>query len=168
MRCAVGTPSCTAICRALDGLPLAIELAAARVRVLSVEQIGARLGDRFALLTAGDRSAAPRQRTLGAAIEWSYAMLNPAERRLFRRLSVFAGWSLEMAEQVCAGDDLPVGDVPGLTAALADKSPVALEPEAWPSWDSPRAPRSPPGQVSLTAMSLWVVMTCSSGLTGGQ
>ncbi len=118
------------ICRALDGLPLAIELAAARVRVLSVEQIGARLGDRFALLTAGDRSAAPRQRTLGATIEWSYAMLDPAERRLFRRLSVFAGWSLEMAEQVCAGDGLPAGDVPGLTAALADKSLVALEPEA--------------------------------------
>ena len=118
------------ICRALDGLPLAIELAAARVRVLSVEQIGTRLSDRFALLTAGDRSAAPRQRTLGAMIEWSYAMLTAAERRLFRRLSVFAGWSLEMAGQVCAGDDLRVGDVPGLTAALADKSLVVLEPEA--------------------------------------
>ncbi len=118
------------ICRALDGLPLAIELAAARVRVLSVEQIGSRLSDRFALLTAGDRSAAPRQRTLGAAIEWSYAMLTAAERRLFRRLSVFAGWSLEMAEQVCAGDDLPVGDVSRLTAALADKSLVVVEPEA--------------------------------------
>ena len=118
------------ICRALDGLPLAIELAAARVRVLSVEQIATRLSDRFALLTAGDRSAAPRQRTLRATIEWSYAMLTAAERRLFRRLSVFAGWSLEMAEQVCAGDDLPVGDVPGLTAALADKSLVVLEPEA--------------------------------------
>jgi predicted ATPase/tetratricopeptide (TPR) repeat protein len=118
------------VCRALDGLPLAIELAAARVRVLSVEQIGARLGDRFALLTAGDRSAAPRQRTLRATIEWSYAMLNAAERILFRRLSVFAGWSLEMAEQVCTDEAIPAGDVPGLLAALADKSLVVPEPEA--------------------------------------
>jgi predicted ATPase/tetratricopeptide (TPR) repeat protein len=119
-----------AICRALDGLPLAIELAAAWIRVLSVEQICARLGNRFALLTTGDRSASPRQRTLRAAIEWSYALLTDPERTLFRRLSVFAGWSLEMAEQVCAGDDVPAGDVLGLTAALVDKSLVVLEPEA--------------------------------------
>jgi predicted ATPase/tetratricopeptide (TPR) repeat protein len=119
-----------AICRALDGLPLAIELAAAWIRVLSVEQISARLGNRFALLTTGDRSASPRQRTLRATIEWSYALLTDPERTLFRRLSVFAGWSLEMAEQVCAGDDLPVGDVLGLIAALVDKSLVVLEPEA--------------------------------------
>jgi predicted ATPase len=118
------------ICRALDGLPLAIELAAARVRVLSVEQIGARLGDRLALLTAGDRAAAPRQRTLRAAIEGSYRMLTAAERRLFRRLSVFAGWSAEMAGQVCAADDLPPGEVPGLTAALAEESLVVIEQEA--------------------------------------
>jgi len=117
------------ICRALDGLPLAIELAAARVRVLSVNQINARLGDRFTLLTAGDRSAAPHQRTLSATIEWSYEMLTAPERALFRRLSVFAGWSLEMAEQVCEDDAIPVG-VPGLTAALVDKSLVVLEPEA--------------------------------------
>jgi predicted ATPase/tetratricopeptide (TPR) repeat protein len=119
-----------AICRALDGLPLAIELAAAWVRVLSVEQICARLGNRFALLTAGDRSASPRQRTLRATIDWSYALLTEAEQRLFRRLSVFAGWSLEMAEQVCADDDLPVGEVLDLLAALVDKSLVVLEPEA--------------------------------------
>ena len=119
-----------AICRALDGLPLAIELAAAWVRVLSVEQICARLGNRFALLTAGDRSASPRQRTLRATIDWSYALLTEPEQRLFRRLSVFAGWSLEMAEQVCAADDVPVGDVLGLLAALVDKSLVVLEPEA--------------------------------------
>jgi predicted ATPase/tetratricopeptide (TPR) repeat protein len=118
-----------AICRALDGLPLAIELAAAWVRVLSVEQICARLGNRFALLSAGDRSASPRQRTLRATIEWSYALLTGAEQTLFRRLSVFAGWSLEMAEQVCADDDLPAADVLGLTAALVDKSLVVLEPE---------------------------------------
>jgi len=120
----------TAVCRALDGLPLAIELAAAWIRVLSVDQICARLGNRFALLTTGDRSASPRQRTLRATIEWSYALLTEREQTLFRRLSVFAGWSLEMAEQVCADDDIPVGDMLGLTAALVDKSLVVLEPEA--------------------------------------
>ncbi len=118
-----------AICRALDCLPLAIELAAAWVRVLSVEQICARLGNRFALLTAGDRSASPRQRTLRATIEWSYALLTGPERTLFGRLSVFAGWSLEMAEQVCADDDIPAGDVLGLITALVDKSLVVFEPE---------------------------------------
>src|SRR6185437_5703361 len=101
--------SVVAVCRALDGLPLAIELAAARVRVLSVDQIAARLGDRFHLLTTGDRTAPPRQRTLRAAIDWSYDLLNEAEQMLLRRLSVFAGWSLEMAERVCPGDGLGEG-----------------------------------------------------------
>ncbi len=125
----------TGICRALDGLPLAIELAAAWVRFLPVEQITSRLGDRFALLTDGDRSAQPRQRTLRATIDWSYALLTAQESALFRRLSVFAGWSVEMAEQVCsgdgilAGDGIPAGDVLGLTAALVDKSLVLVEPE---------------------------------------
>ena len=122
-------PAVTAICRALDGMPLAIELAAARVRALSVEQISARLDDRFGLLTAGDRSAAPRQRTLRAAIEWSYELLTAPERTLFQRLSVFTGWSLEMAEQVCSDEDIPAADVLGLTAALVDKSLVVLDPE---------------------------------------
>jgi predicted ATPase/tetratricopeptide (TPR) repeat protein len=123
----------TAICGRLDGLPLAIELAAARVRVLPAEllrdRLGDRLGDRFGLLTTGDRSAAPRQRTLRATIEWSYEMLTAAERTLFARLSVFAGWSTEMAGQVCAGDGLPVRDVARLITALADKSLVTREPE---------------------------------------
>ena len=119
----------TSVCRALDGVPLAIELAAARVRALSVEQISARLDDRFGLLTTGDRSAAPRQRTLRAAIEWSYELLTAPERTLFRRLSVFTGWSLEMAEQVCSDEDIPAAEVLGLTAALVDKSLVVLEPE---------------------------------------
>ena len=119
----------TAICRALDGMPLAIELAAARVRALSVEQIVARLDDRFGLLTAGDRSAAPRQRTLRAAIEWSYELLTGPERALFRRLAIFTGWSLEMAEQVCADEAIPAAEVLGLTAALVDKSLVVLDPE---------------------------------------
>ena len=117
------------ICRALDGMPLAIELAAARVRALSVEQISARLDDRFGLLTTGDRSAAPRQRTLRAAIEWSYELLTAPERAMFRRLSVFSGWSLEMAEQVCSDEDIPAAEVLGLTAALVDKSLVVLDPE---------------------------------------
>jgi predicted ATPase/DNA-binding CsgD family transcriptional regulator len=119
----------TSICRALDGMPLAIELAAARVRALSVEQIAARLDDRFGLLTAGDRSAAPRQRTLRAAIEWSYELLTEPERALFRRLAIFTGWSLEMAEQVCADEEIPAAEVLGLTAALVDKSLVVLDPE---------------------------------------
>jgi predicted ATPase/DNA-binding CsgD family transcriptional regulator len=119
----------TSICRALDGMPLAIELAAARVRALSIEQISARLIDRFGLLTTGDRSAAPRQRTLRAAIEWSYELLTEQERALFRRLAVFTGWSLEMAEQVCADETIPAAEVLGLTAALVDKSLVVLDPE---------------------------------------
>jgi predicted ATPase len=117
-----------AICRALDGIPLAIELAAARVRVLSPEQIRARMGDRFGLLTTGDRSATPRHQTLRATMEWSNELLAPAERVLFRRLSVFSGWSLEMAEAVCADREIPATDVLGLIAALMDKSLVAAEP----------------------------------------
>jgi predicted ATPase/DNA-binding CsgD family transcriptional regulator len=117
------------ICRALDGVPLAIELAAARVRVLSAEQISARLDDRFGLLTVGDRSAAPRQRTLRAAIEWSYELLTAQEQALFRRLSVLTGWSLEVAEQVCFDDSIPAHDVLGLVSALVDKSLVVPESE---------------------------------------
>ena len=91
------------LCRTLDGIPLAIELAAARVRALSVEQIAARLGDRFQLLASGDRTAPPRQQTLRAAVDWSYELLTGPEQALLRRLSVFSGWNLDMAEQVCAG-----------------------------------------------------------------
>src|SRR5262252_1006206 len=118
-----------ALCRALDGVPLAIELAAARVRTLSVEQIAARLADRFGLLTTGNRTAPPRQRTLRAAMDWSYELLTAPEQVLLRRLSVFVGWSLEMAEQVCSGDGIPAGQVLDLLASLVDKSLVVLEPE---------------------------------------
>jgi predicted ATPase/DNA-binding CsgD family transcriptional regulator len=118
-----------ALCRALDGVPLAIELAAARVRALSVEQIAERLADRFALLTTGNRTAPPRHRTLRATIDWSHGLLTPAEQVLLRRLSVFAGWSLEMAEQVCADDDIPAADILDLTAALVDKSLVVVDAE---------------------------------------
>jgi predicted ATPase/DNA-binding CsgD family transcriptional regulator len=118
-----------ALCRALDGMPLAIELAAAWVRALSVEQIGARVADRFGLLITGDRTAPPRQRTLRGTIDWSHDLLTAREQVALRRLSVFAGWSLEMAEQVCSGDDIPAPDMLGLIAALVDKSLVVLEPE---------------------------------------
>jgi predicted ATPase/DNA-binding CsgD family transcriptional regulator len=118
-----------AICRAVDGVPLAIELAAARVTVLSAEQIAARLGDLFTLLGSGDRTAPPRQRTLRATIDWSHDLLSAAEQTLLRRLSVFTGWSLEMAEQVCADDGLPTEDVVGVLAGLVDKSLVVVEPE---------------------------------------
>jgi predicted ATPase/DNA-binding NarL/FixJ family response regulator len=123
-------PAVAALCRSLDGVPLAIELAAAWVRVLSVAQIVARLDDRFRLLTSGDRTAPPRQRTLRAAIDWSYDLLAEREQVLLRRLSVFAGWSLEMAEQLCSGDDLPAADVLGLLASLADKSLVVADTQA--------------------------------------
>ena len=122
-------PVVAALCRALDGIPLAIELAAARVRALSVEQIGARLVDRFGLLTIGNRTAPPRQQTLRAAIDWSYGLLTSPEQVLLRRLSVFAGWSLEMAEQVCADDYIPAADILDLLTALVDKSLVVREPE---------------------------------------
>ena len=93
------------ICHRLDGIPLAIELAAARVRSLSVEEINRKLDERFRLLTGGSRTALPRQQTLRAALEWSHNLLNDAERAVFRRLSVFAGgFTMELAQAV-AGDD---------------------------------------------------------------
>ncbi len=110
------------ICRALDGLPLAIELAAAWVRALSVEQIADRIGDRFLLLTGSDRSAPARQQTLRATIDWSYDLLTETEQVLLRRLSVFSEWSLEMAEQICADNALPAGDILDTITALTDKS----------------------------------------------
>jgi predicted ATPase/DNA-binding CsgD family transcriptional regulator len=117
------------ICRALDGLPLGIELAAAWVRVLSVEQIAARLGDQFMLLTSTDRSAPARQQTLRATIDWSHDLLSEPEQVLLRRLSVFAEWSLDMAEQVCADDTLPAAQILDLITALADKSLLEVEAE---------------------------------------
>ena len=136
-------PALVAVCRRLDGLPLALELAAARVRVLSVEQLAARLDDRFRLLTRGSRTAPPRQQTLRATVAWSYDLLAAPERRLFERLSVFAGgWTLEAAEQVGA-DAAPAGpaapgpqaegldsaEVLDLLSQLVDKSLVVVEDE---------------------------------------
>jgi non-specific serine/threonine protein kinase len=116
------------ICHHLDGIPLAIEMAAARVRALSVAQIAARLEDRFALLTRGSRTALPRQRTLQATIDWSYDLLSEEERLLLGRLSVFAGsWSLDAAEAVCAGRGIAQGDVLEVLTHLVEKSLVVFE-----------------------------------------
>ena len=119
-----------AICRELDGIPLAIELAAARVRALSVEQIRMRVADRFGLLTMGDRAAPARQQTLRAAIDWSYDLLTEREQAVLRRLSVFASWSHEMAEQVCTDDLVPPAAMLDTMAALVDKSLIVREAEA--------------------------------------
>ncbi|WP_460370889.1 ATP-binding protein, partial [Actinocorallia lasiicapitis] len=117
------------VCRTLDGVPLALELAAARMRVLSVRQIAERLGDRFTLLSAGDRTAPGRQRTLRAAIDWSHDLLGDAERILLRRLSVFAGWTLDPVERVCADELLPAPLILDALTALVDKSLVVVERE---------------------------------------
>jgi predicted ATPase/DNA-binding SARP family transcriptional activator len=120
-----------AICRRLEGLPLAIELAAARVRVLHPQQIGERLDDAFRLLTAGTRAALPRHRTLRGVIEWSHALLTSNEQRLFARLAVFAdGFTLEQAERICAMDGIAEEDVLDLVAGLVDKSLVLVDTSA--------------------------------------
>jgi predicted ATPase/DNA-binding CsgD family transcriptional regulator len=112
------------VCRGLDGIPLAIELAAARMRVLSVEQISARLENSYGLLSGG-RTAPPRQRTLAAAIDWSHELLSEEEKILFRRLSVFAGgFTLSAAEEVCSGKGLERDDVLEVLSHLVDKSLV--------------------------------------------
>jgi predicted ATPase/DNA-binding CsgD family transcriptional regulator len=117
-----------AVCRRLDGLPLAIELAAVRTRVLSVEQILDRLGDRFALLTGGLRVALPRHQTLRLAIDWSFDLLTGAEQALFRRLCVFAGrFTLSDVEGVCSSGGRPVDGVLDLLTSLVDKSLVTKE-----------------------------------------
>jgi predicted ATPase/transcriptional regulator with XRE-family HTH domain len=119
-------PVVAQVCQRLDGIPLAIELAAAQVRVLAVAQIAARLNDRFRLLTGGSRTALPRQQTLQALIDWSYDLLNEDEQALLRVLTVFAGgWTLEAAEAVCARDG--AGDVLDLITQLVDKSLVQVE-----------------------------------------
>ncbi|GAA0922468.1 LuxR C-terminal-related transcriptional regulator [Nonomuraea longicatena] len=119
------------LCAELEGIPLAIELAAAMTRVLSVEQIRARLSDRFRLLTSGSRSAPPRQRTLLATVEWSYRMLSTPAQLLLRRLTVFlGGWTLDLAELCCSGDGLPPEAVLTTLSELVDKSLVLADGEA--------------------------------------
>ena len=116
------------VCHRLDGIPLAIELAAARVNVLSIEQIDCRLNDRFRLLTGGSRTAVPRQRTLKATVDWSYDLLSESERQLLRRLSVFAGgWTMAAAEEVTSDNDSEREDVLEFLSRLIDKSLVNVD-----------------------------------------
>jgi predicted ATPase/class 3 adenylate cyclase len=116
------------ICQRLDGIPLALELAAARVRALSVEQIAQRVNDRFRLLTSGDRTADARQQTLRSMIDWSFDLLDERERMLFRRLSVFAGgWTLDAAEAVASDSTIGRAEILDLLAELVDKSLVISE-----------------------------------------
>ncbi|MFK4064274.1 AfsR/SARP family transcriptional regulator [Streptomyces sp. NPDC029674] len=126
-----GDPAAVAeICRRLDGLPLAIELAAARLRLLTPRQIADRLDDRFRLLTSGARTVLPRQQTLRAVVDWSWDLLDDAERTVLRRLSVFAGGcELTAAEEVCAAAG-STDDVAGLLGSLVDKSLVVAAPSA--------------------------------------
>ncbi|MCZ4123174.1 BTAD domain-containing putative transcriptional regulator [Streptomyces sp. H39-S7] len=120
--------ACAELCRRLDGLPLAIELAAARLRSLTPRQLADRLDDRFRLLTGGSRTVLPRQQTLRAVVDWSWDLLDPAERTLLRRLAVFAGgWTLEAVEEVCSGDGIDAADAPALLGSLVDKSLVLAD-----------------------------------------
>ncbi len=116
------------ICRRLDGIPLAIELAAARVKVLSIPHLAERLNERFKLLTGGSRSALPRQKTLSALLDWSYDLLTPQEQRLFVRLGIFAGgFGLDAAAHVCFGDGPDEIDILDLLGSLTDKSLVVAD-----------------------------------------
>ncbi len=125
---AVNAAAVMQICRRLDGIALAIELAASRVKLLKVEQIAARLDDAFHLLTGGSRTALPRQQTLVATIDWSYNLLTEQERSLLRRLAVFAGgWTLEAAEAIGGGDGLDQYQTLDLLTQLVNKSLVVVE-----------------------------------------
>jgi predicted ATPase/DNA-binding CsgD family transcriptional regulator len=122
---AENAPTVANLCRRLEGMPLAIELAASRVRVLTLEQIVERVDDCFRLLKGGDRAASPRHQTLWATVNWSHDLLSEEERKLFRRLSVFAGgFSLAAAEEVCSWDGVEREDVLDLLSSLVDKSLV--------------------------------------------
>ncbi|MGW4243381.1 ATP-binding protein, partial [Nocardia sp. NPDC004722] len=123
------------ICRALDGIPLAIELAAARLRTMSLDQLASRLDDRFRLLTGGSRTAIPQHRTLRAVVDWSWELLGDAERTVLRRLAVFAGGtSLEAAEQVCAADTVEQWEVLELLTALVEKSLLVVTEDKGPRY----------------------------------
>jgi predicted ATPase/class 3 adenylate cyclase/DNA-binding CsgD family transcriptional regulator len=124
-------PAVASICTRLDGIPLAIELAAARVRVMPVQQICDGLDDRFRVLGAGPRTALPRQQTLFASVDWSYGLLSDAERTLFRRLAVFVGtFDLDAAESVCSGDGIERHGVLEVLSQLVDRSLVLADEDA--------------------------------------
>lgn len=121
-------PIVAEICRRLDGIPLAIELAAARVKVLSIPNLAQRLNERFKILTGGSRSALPRQKTLSALIDWSYDLLTPPEQMLFMRAAIFAGgFSLDAATEVCSGEGLDEIDILDLLSSLTDKSLIVAD-----------------------------------------
>ena len=125
---AENAPALASICHQLDGIPLALELAAARVRAMSVEEINQRLDQRFRLVTGGSRVAPRRQQTLRGLIDWSYDLLSDAEKALLCRVSIFSGgWVAEAAERVCVGDDIEEWEVLDLLTSLADKSLLAAE-----------------------------------------
>ncbi|MDQ6767402.1 MAG: tetratricopeptide repeat protein [Candidatus Eremiobacteraeota bacterium] len=116
------------ICRRLDGIPLAIELAAARVKVLSIPNLAQRLNERFKILTGGSRTALPRQKTLVALIDWSYDLLSEQEQTLFNRLGIFAGgFSLDAVIAACAGDGIDEIDILDLLSSLSDKSLIVAD-----------------------------------------
>src|SRR6266403_2981132 len=116
------------ICHRLDGIPLAIELAAPRLRSMSVVELNERLDQRFALLTDGSRAALPRHRTLRSMIDWSYDLLTDVEQAMLRRVSVFAGgWTMAAAEHVCTGDGIEKSDTIGLLTSLIDKNLIITE-----------------------------------------
>ena len=130
---AANAPAVARICHRLDGLPLALELAAARMDALAPDAVAERLGDRFRLLRAGSRAAPTRQQTLEAALDWSHELLAAVERVLLRRLAVFAGgFTLDAAEDVCPGDGLERAQVADLLARLVEKSLVAAEERQGP------------------------------------
>jgi len=123
------------VCRRLDGIPLAIELAAARMQALSAAQIAERLDERFSLLTGGGRIAPPRQQTLRGTLDWSYDLLGHKEQALLRRLSVFAdGWTLEAAEAICAGDGVGTQEILDLLTQLVFKSLVLMHAQDGRHW----------------------------------
>jgi len=125
---AADAPALAAICRRLDGIALAIELAAPRVRVMSLEALSQRLDDRFRVLTEGSRTALPRHRTLRSLIDWSHELLSGPEKAVLRRASVFAGgWTLAAAEQIASGEGVAPGDLLDLLAALVDKNLVITQ-----------------------------------------
>ena len=143
-------PAVAEICYRLDGLPLAIELAAARIKVLSPQKMLERLGNRLKLLTGGARDLPERQQTLRSTIEWSYGLLEEGEKELFARLSVFAGGrTLEAIEAICdAGGDLAVDVLDGLTS-LVDKSPVYGEHAVAPRHRRQAGRFRVPGRIGL-------------------
>jgi predicted ATPase/DNA-binding SARP family transcriptional activator len=128
-------PTMVRVCRALDGMPLTIELAAARLRTMSLDQLANRLDDRFRLLTSGSRTALPRHRTLRAVVDWSWELLTDAERMVLRRLAVFSGGaSLDAAERVCVGAGVEQEQVLELLTALTEKSLLRTEGDSAPRY----------------------------------